>query len=136
MAVFLTVLATVVVLSSAAAYALGLALSRRGEPFRDRIAARWLGHRNTVLPTARPIEVIAADLRRLGTRYHALHPHASFAKVEAIRGAYDRALGECCESLGLTHLLDVLPVGQERDVERDRVEGLLADSGVRITHAA
>jgi hypothetical protein len=87
-------------------------------------------------PTSRPIEVIAKDLRRLGGRYHSLHPHTPFAKVEAVRTAYDRALGECCGTLGLTHLLAVLPVGPELDAERERVEDLLADSGVRFPHAA
>jgi hypothetical protein len=88
------------------------------------------------MPVGRPIEAIAADLRRLGGRFHTLPPHASFAKVEAVRGAYDRALAECCDALGLTHLLGVLPAGAELDAERERVEEQLADSGVRFPHHA
>ena len=53
-----------------------------------------------------------------------------------MRSGYDRALAECCTALGLTHLLGVLPVGPELDAERERVEGLLADCGVRLPHAA
>lgn len=136
MAMILAGTVVAVVLLSAAAYAVGLAMSDRTEPFRYRIAAKLTGRGNRELPTSRPIEAIAADLHRLGTRFHSLHPHASFAKVEAVRGAYDRALAECCATLGLTHLLEVLPVGTELDVERERVEELLAGCGVRLPHAA
>jgi hypothetical protein len=80
--------------------------------------------------------VIAADLHRLGARFHTLNPHASFAKVEAVRSAYDRALAECCTMLGITHLLGVLPSGPELDTERERVEEQLTDCGVRFPHAA
>jgi hypothetical protein len=87
-------------------------------------------------PEGRPIEAIAADLRRLCTRYHGLDPRTSFVKVEAVRGAYDRVLGECCAALGRDHLLGVLQVGPELDMERERVEYVLADSGVRLPHVA
>ena len=53
-----------------------------------------------------------------------------------MRGAYDRALAECCAALGITHLLGVLPAGRELDVERERVEEQLAGCGVRFPHAA
>jgi hypothetical protein len=88
------------------------------------------------VPTGRPIEAIAADLRRLGGRFHTLDPRTPFVKVEAVRYAYDRRLGECCTALGLSHLLGVLAAGRELDLERERVEGLLTDSGVRLPHAA
>ena len=87
-------------------------------------------------PEGRPIEAIVADLRRLGRRFHALDPRTSFAKVEAVRYAYDRTLAECCTALGLTHLLGVLPAGPELDAERERVEEQLAGCGVRFPHAA
>jgi hypothetical protein len=119
----------------ALAYVVGAALGKRGQPMREWFETR-LRHRHAEQPDHRPIETIAADLRRLGGRYHALPPHASFAKVEAVRGAYDRALSECCAALGLTHLLGVLPAGPEQDAERERVEEQLADSGVRLPHAA
>ena len=126
----------VLALLCAFAYGLGLVFSKRAEPMRDRLATwRWeRAHRGE--PQGRPIEAIAADLHRLGTRYHGLHPHASFAKVEAVRTAYDRALGECCDALGVPHLLGVLPVGPELDAERERVEEQLTDNGMRLPHAA
>jgi hypothetical protein len=135
MAVVLAVSLAVVVLGSAAAYLCGLALSDRAEPLRYRILVR-LGLRKREQPTSRPIEAIAADVRRLAARYYSLQPRTSYVKVEAVRFGYDRVLGECCTALGLTHLLGVLTPGPERDAERTRVEGLLADSGVRFPHAA
>ena len=99
-------------------------MGKRGEPARDWLTTRWR-HRGGPQPQGRPIEAIAADLHRLGIRFHGLDPHASFAKTEAVRGAYDRALGECCAALGLTHLLGVLPAGPELDAERERVEDQL-----------
>jgi hypothetical protein len=133
---FLAVTALVVVLLSAAAYALGLAVGKRGEPARDRVALRVWHRRSQLQPVSRPIEAIAVDLRRLGARFHNLNPHASFAKVEAVRSAYDRALTECCAALGLTHLLGVLSPGPELDAERERVEDQLVGCGVRLPHAA
>jgi hypothetical protein len=43
---------------------------------------------------------------------------------------------EACAALGVDHLLQVLPPGQELDVERVRVEGLLWLAGLRIDEAA
>src|SRR5262245_35779638 len=85
-------------------------------------------------PEGRPIEAIAADVRRLCARYHGLDPRSSYVKVEATRWAYDRVLGECCATLGRTHLLDVLSAGTELNAERERVEELLSDAGVRLPH--
>ncbi len=127
-------LAATVVLS-ALAYWVGVLLGDRGELLREQVRAR-LGYARPPAPDTRAIEAIAADLRRLGARFHTLDPHTSFAKVEAVRGAYDRTLAECCAALGITHLLAVLPVGAERDAERTRVEEQLAGCGVRLPHAA
>jgi hypothetical protein len=118
------------------AYLLGLSMSRRGEPFRDWLSSRTRHRFAGRRPPGRTIEAIAADARRLGGRYHGLDPHASFTKVEAVRGAYDHALTECCTALGLTHLLEVLPAGPELDAERARVEEQLSVSGVRLPHVA
>jgi hypothetical protein len=135
MVLVLAVTLAATVALSALAYGLGLLLGDRGEPLRERVRAR-LGHAPPPVPDGRPIEAIGADLRRLGRRFHTLDPHASFAKVEAVRCAYDRALAECCTALGLTHLLGVLPAGPELDAERERVEEQLAGRGVRFPHAA
>jgi hypothetical protein len=126
MIVVLAVLLAATIALSAVAYAVGMLVG-------------WLGSRSSRRipePEGRPIEAIVADLHRLGRRFHTLDPRTSFAKVEAVRGAYDRALAECCTALGITHLLAVLPAGPELDVERERVEDQLAGCGVRFPHAA
>jgi hypothetical protein len=92
-------------------------------------------HRWPPEPTGRPIERIAADLHRLGGRFHTLDPRTPWVKVEAIRFAYDHHLAECCTALGVTHLLEVLAPGPELDVERDRVEDALVGCGVRLGRA-
>ena len=112
---------------SAVAYGVGMLIGRLGTRSRAR---------HTPEPEGRPIEAIVADLRRLGGRFHTLDPRTSFAKVEAVRGAYDRALAECCTALGITHLLGVIPAGPELDIERERVEDQLTGCGVRFPHVA
>jgi hypothetical protein len=119
----------------ALAYGLGALLGDRGESLRERVRAR-LGYARPPEPDGRPIEAIVADLRRLGRRFHTLDPRTAYAKVEAVRYAYDRTLAECCTALGITHLLEVLPAGAELDAERERVEEQLAGCGVRFPHAA
>lgn len=119
----------------ALAYGLGLFMGKKGEPLREWLGTR-LRRQPELHPDGRPIEAIACDLRRLGGRFHGLDPHASYAKVVAVQGAYDRTLAECCAALGLTHLLGVLPAGPELDAERSRVEEQLTGCGVRLPHAA
>jgi hypothetical protein len=126
----------ILVVLGALAYALGVALGKRGEPMRDWVVTRWRRRRDALVPEARPIEEIAADLHRLGSRFHGLDPRASYAKTEAVRLGYDRALDECCAALGMTHLLAILPAGHELDVERERVEEQLIDAGVRLPRTA
>jgi hypothetical protein len=111
---------------SAVAYGVGMLVGRLSSGSR----------RSVPEPDGRPIEAIVADLHRLGGRFHTLDPRTSFAKVEAVRCAYDRSLAECCAALGITHLLGVIPAGPELDVERERVEEQLAGCGVRLPHAA
>jgi hypothetical protein len=119
-------------------YAAGWLLSPKGRRFRERvgITMEHARQRRRVTPASRPIELIAADVRRLGARYHRLDPRASFAKSDGVRRAYDGMLAECCAALNLTHLLGVIPPGPELDTERARVEGLLEDSGLRLPFAA
>ncbi len=87
-------------------------------------------------PLGRPIELIAADARRLRPRFRATRSGVSFAKSEAVRSAYDRVLGEGCDALDEPHLLDVLPIGDDLDAERLRVERLLHIWGLSFDDAA
>jgi hypothetical protein len=87
-------------------------------------------------PTTRPIELLARDVRRLGSRYHNPVRGTAFVKVDGIRQAYDKVLAECCLALGIEHLLLTLPPGVELDNERSRVEHLLAQAGLWTGDAA
>jgi hypothetical protein len=83
-------------------------------------------------PRRRPIEISVARARRLGQLHHASPHGRSRAKVEGVRQAYDDALAECCDALGIVHLLNVLAPGAELDAERGRVERCLELSGVDL----
>src|SRR3954471_212651 len=87
-------------------------------------------------PPGRPIELIADDLRRLADRRRTAGRGVAFAKLEGLRRAYDQVLGEACACLGIEHLLAVLPLGPELDLERSRVEDALAVAGLRTSEAA
>ncbi len=81
-----------------------------------------------LVPVHRPVEQVAADVRRLRAAFG--NEGLRFAKYEGIRLAYDGALAEAADTLELTHFLAALPPGVDRDLERVRVERLLEDSGL------
>ncbi len=83
-------------------------------------------------PARPPLEVLAAEARRRGRRWRTLPPGTSFCKVEAVRHAYERVLGDCADALEVPHLLGVLGPGDQRDRERDRVEGALFLRGFEV----
>lgn len=83
-------------------------------------------------PLGRPIELIARAARRLGQWFRSEPSGLSFAKFEGLRRAYDDVLAESCRALGIEDLLSDLPPGPGRDVERLRVEYLLAQAGWRL----
>ncbi|MGH3413081.1 MAG: hypothetical protein ACRDPH_08395 [Marmoricola sp.] len=56
----------------------------------------------------------------------------AFVKLEGIRRAYDVVLADCCDHLGVDHLIGVLEPGAELDAERARVERRLMLSGVDL----
>jgi hypothetical protein len=97
---------------------------------------RLLPRSHAPQPRGRPLELIARDARRLGSRFQNPPPATSFAKLEGLRRAYDHVLVEACTALEVEHLLEVLPPGDELDAERVRVEGLLWLAGLRIDEAA
>ncbi len=84
----------------------------------------------------RPWEEIVRDARRYAARVHQPPRGTSFAKHQAACSVYDRVLGEACAALGLPHLLAVLPPGEERDAERQRIETQLWLAGLRLEDAA
>ena len=83
-----------------------------------------------MFPLRRPVEQIGADVRRLHEAFH--RDGMRFAKWEGCRLAYDAVLTEAAETLELDHLMTLLPPGAERDLERERIEGLLEAAGLLL----
>lgn len=126
-ALFALLIATITV--GALLYAIfDWSLIRHTAPLLKKLDRR----RPKVKPVGRPIEEIAPHARRLWRATRMPERGRSCAKQLAIRGAYDHVLAEGCDALGLPHLLAVLPPGEELDIERDRVEDLLEESGLRL----
>ncbi len=101
------------------------------------LGAGWRRHvlrrRPAPAPARVPIEVLARDARRLGTRLASLPPGTSFCKVQAVSHAYERVLGDCADALEIDHLLGVLRPGSLRDAERERLERRLYLGGLELT---
>ena len=98
----------------------------------DRLLLRCDPRTAAPAPTCRPLEEIAADVRRLARRHRCPAEGARFAKVEGYRRAYDNVLLEACSVLSVTTLIGVLPPGTELDRERMRVEELLDTAGLSV----
>ncbi len=113
----------------------------------DLLSGRWdeqLGHRQPSVPAGagdaaphlrgRPIEQLAADLRRLRMTV-ATDQRRSATHQLANRVAYDQLLMQVCEMLAVPHDLDKKTGGPERDIERIRVEAELERAGIVLTAA-
>jgi hypothetical protein len=111
----------------------------------DVLAGRWdeqLGRRPPSNPAdevaphlrGRPIEQLAADLRRLRAAV-AHDQHRSATHQLANRVAYDQLLMQACEMLDVPHGLGKKTAGSERDIERIRVEAELERAGIVLSAA-
>jgi len=96
-------------------------LPLRGRPARDHAA-----------PAGRPLEQVAADLRRLGRQVAAVPAGAPMARRRGLQAAYDDVLTEAARLLEVPHALGELPPGRARDVERLRVQAALAGAGLAV----
>ena len=95
-----------------------------GETRRRRLRKRG----RLVDVAGRPVERLAADLRRL--RPQRLDPHRSRLQREAARLAYEDVLREAALALGISHTLLDVPRGLPRELELLRVEQALLDAGL------
>ena len=83
-------------------------------------------------PVRRPVQLVAADLRRL-TRQLALVPAgAPLVRWKALWTAYDAVLAEAAEQLEVAHELDTTSLGTPRDIERLRVLSALESAGLAV----
>ncbi|MGW6931314.1 hypothetical protein ACWGE0_14730 [Lentzea sp. NPDC054927] len=80
----------------------------------------------------RPIERIAADLRRVRRTLASFEPGTSAVKKIAARQAYDALLVQACSALEVEHRLRLLPEGMDREIERFRVEERLRRLGLSL----
>jgi hypothetical protein len=84
------------------------------------------------LPGRRPLQVVAADVRRLA-RSVALVPAGSpMARRRALAAAYDDVLVEAADLLEVPHELRTAPDGPARDVERLRLLAALEGAGLAV----
>jgi hypothetical protein len=91
--------------------------------------------RRVVGPTSwrRPVQDVAADLRRLARELAAVPAGAPYVRWQALQNAYDRVLVEAAELLEVEHDLADLPVmGTARDIERLRVVCTLEAAGLVV----
>jgi hypothetical protein len=80
----------------------------------------------------RPVQVVAADLRRLSRELAAVPSGAPLVRWKALWVAYDRVLVEAAELLDVPHTLAEAPIGTQRDIERLRVVCSLEAGGLVV----
>jgi hypothetical protein len=83
-----------------------------------------------VPPQRRPVEVVAADLRRLARQLERVPAGAPMARRRGLQAAYDDVLVEAAVQLGVPHTLTDPPDGRSRDAERLRVQAALSAAGL------
>ena len=111
---------------------------------QDRLAAlkrrrrSWSRARRDPAPdpmggTRRPIQVVAADLRRLSRQLALVPSGSTLVRWKALWAAYDGVLIEAAEMLEVPHQLTEQPsAGMARDVERVRVLAALEGAGLVV----
>ncbi|TWP51799.1 hypothetical protein FKR81_13150 [Lentzea tibetensis] len=82
---------------------------------------------------APPVEMIAADLRRVRRVLRFYQPGTPAVRRISARQAYDELLKQACLAVDVEHRLDTLPEGVDRDIERLRVEESLRCAGLRLS---
>lgn len=99
----------------------------------QRLALRLhLGEPPPPTPSGRPIEQIAADVRRIQSQVRHVPPGTPAARRRGWLEAYDDVLVAACAALDLEERIRDLPEGPQRDLERERVERLLTRAGLRL----
>jgi hypothetical protein len=84
------------------------------------------------LPVHRPVEAVAADLRRLARQLEVVPAGSPQVRRRGFQAAYDDVLCEAAAQFGVPTTLRGLPPGFARDVERLRVQTALTDAGLAV----
>ncbi|NYJ06157.1 hypothetical protein [Petropleomorpha daqingensis] len=88
--------------------------------------------RPNVDPVRRPIQLVAADLRRLSRQFELVPAGAPLVRWKALWFAYDAVLMEAAALLEVEHTLPGTPVGIARDIERLRILAALEGAGLVV----
>jgi hypothetical protein len=83
-------------------------------------------------PAHRPVEVVAADLRRLAGQLARVPAGAPMVRRRGLQAAYDDVLVEAALILEVAHTLTGRPPGSARDAERLRLQTALTDAGLVV----
>jgi hypothetical protein len=83
-------------------------------------------------PARRPLQQVAADLRRLSRSTDLVPAGTPMARRRGLWAAYDDVLSEAAELLEVPHGLAGLPEGRAREVERIRLLAALRDAGLVV----
>ncbi|MGY1747427.1 hypothetical protein [Blastococcus sp. SYSU D00695] len=81
-------------------------------------------------PVHRPLQQVAADLRRLARQLELVPAGSPVARRRGLQAAYDDVLVEAATLLEVRHTLTLTPDGRARDVERLRLQAALTDAGL------
>jgi hypothetical protein len=110
-----------------------MATVRRAPRFTARSAGRR-EFRPALVAAHRPLETVAADLRRLNRQLALVPAGTPLVRWRALWTAYDGVLMEAADQLEVPHELRDLPVqiGMERDIERLRVLAALEGAGLVV----
>jgi hypothetical protein len=100
---------------------------------------RWIGRcidrpreARQLRTNRRPIQVVAADVRRLARQLSLVPAGAPMARRRALAAAYYDVLIEAAVLLEVPHLMRTIPDGRARDVERLRLLAALEDAGLAV----
>jgi hypothetical protein len=83
-------------------------------------------------PVGRPVQLVAADLRRLSRQLALVPAGAPLVRWKALWTAYDAVLVEAAAQLDVPHELGTTCLGTPRDIERLRVLAALEGAGLAV----
>jgi hypothetical protein len=84
------------------------------------------------VPQRRPLQVVAADVRRLGRQIALVPAGAPMARRRALAAAYEDVLIEAAELLDVPNDLRTAPAGPIHEAERLRLLADLEEAGLAV----